>query len=277
MSGNKCLKGKSCSQACISRKKRCIIGLSSTANKNLEKFRNRLQKAVRKQKNKNNEKEKTQGENSYSGWDVVAKGYHGEVAVNPERSRVVKTLLAERPDGTSGKFGEFEVELATKMGNLGHSPKIHSSSSRHIEMDFAPGKPLWSTYQRGEGEPVMNAAQAKAAGYAIRDLHRMGFAHKDAHSQQFLVDGNTVKLVDFGLSRPTSEKPMAVLQDLAKMNPLVRFDNPELTNDPYFQLVNKYLTPYRELGKSTSKATQAKRNELAEGYLSELQQLYGLL
>jgi tRNA A-37 threonylcarbamoyl transferase component Bud32 len=233
----------------------------------------RLLSAVQKQKTIRNEKEKAEGSNPYSGWNVIAKGYHGEVAVNPEGSRVVKTLLAERPDGTSGKFGEFEVELATKMGELGHSPRVRSSSPRHIEMDFASGKPLWASYQKGEKEPVMNASQAKAAGYAIRDLHRLGYAHKDAHSQQFLVDGDRVMLVDYGLSRPVSEKRVAVLQDLAKMNPLVRFDNPDLSDDPYFQLVNKYLTPYRELGKSRSQAAMARREELAKGYLDELNSL----
>lgn len=273
MSGNKCSRGKSCSRACISRKKQCVLVLSGASNKNLESFRNRLQSAVQKQKIVKNEKEKAEGSNPYSGWDVVAKGYHGEVAVNPERSRVVKTLLAKRPDGTSGKFGEFEVELATKMGELGHSPRVYSSSPNHIEMAFAPGKPLWASYQRGEGEPTMNAAQAKAAAYAIRDLHRLGFAHKDAHSQQFLVDGDRVTLVDYGLSRPIKEKPVTVMQDLAKMSPLVRFDNPELETDPYFQIVNRYLTPYRELGKSTSKANIARREELAQAYLNELANL----
>lgn len=267
MAGNNCSKGKSCARACISRKKKCIIALSTASNKNLKEIRERLQKL------KKNEEKKAEGSGPYSGWNVVAKGYHGEVAVNPEGTRVVKTLLAKRPDGTSGKFGEFEVELATKMGELGHSPRVRSSSPSHIEMDFAPGKPLWASYQKGKEEPVMNANQARAAGYAIRDLHKMGFAHKDAHSQQFLVDGDKVALVDYGLSRPIKEKPIAVMQDLAKMSPLVRFDNPELASDPYFQIVNRYLTPYRELGKSTSKATMAKREELAQAYLNELANL----
>jgi tRNA A-37 threonylcarbamoyl transferase component Bud32 len=224
-------------------------------------------------RSRQSEEKKNERSNPFAGWDVVAKGYHGEVAINPERTRAVKTLITERPDGKSGQFGEFEVELATKMGQLGHSPRIFSSSERHIEMEFVKGKPLWATYQKGEGEPTMNAPQARSAAYAIRDLHLMGFAHKDAHSQQFLVDGNDVKLVDFGLSRPVSENPVTVMQDLAKMSPLVRFDNPELESDPYFKLVNKYLTPYRELGKSNSKAARKKKEEIAQGYLSELEEL----
>lgn len=261
---SRCNKGKSCSRACISRNKKCIIVLPKSTSSSLRALVKQLKKSEQKRGN---------SAEDYSGWNTLAEGFHGRVAINPERTRAVKVLRKDRPDGKEGKFGEYEVELATKMGELGHSPRIHSSSPTHIEMDVAKGSPLWKTYQRGEEEPVMNSSQARRAGQAIRDLHLMGFAHRDLHSQQFIVDGNSVKLVDFGLSRPISEKPFAVLQDLAKINSLVRFDNPELKGDPYFDLVNKYLTPYREIGKSTSKASQAKREELAKGYLRELQQL----
>lgn len=272
--GKNCGKGKSCSATCISRSKTCVVALSVSAGKQMGSLRDSLIQKIRAVKEQRlNEKEKTKKADPYGEWDVIAEGFYGKVAVNPEGTRAVKTLHDSRKDGKTPEFGEYEVELATKMGELGHSPRVHSSSDRHIEMDLAKGSPLWKDYQRGEDEPVMNAAQAQKAGYALRDLHRMGFAHRDAHSQQFLVDGDNVKLVDFGLSRPVSEKPIAVMQDLAKSNPLIRFDNPELANDPYFALVNKYLTPYREIGKSNSKAAKARRLELAEAYIRELQEL----
>lgn len=257
----KCKKGASCLSTCISRGKECRGTLKPSVSLSLTNLTKSLSEAKR---------EKT----PYGEWRVIASGYQGQVAIDPEGTRVVKTLFSPEK-GEKPEFGPLEVEIATKMGELGHSPKIHSSSKNHLEMDLAPGKPLWATFQRGEDEPLMNTNQARSAGYALRDLHRMGYAHNDSHSQQFLVSGDNVKLVDFGLSVKVSEKPLAVLQDLAKINSLVQFNNPELQGDPYFKLVNKYLTPYREIGKSQSKAAKAKRIELAEGYFRELANTFG--
>jgi tRNA A-37 threonylcarbamoyl transferase component Bud32 len=251
----KCSKGKSCAKTCISRNKRCSVKLTPGLSVGLRDLKNALKEEI-----------------PYSDWKVLAQGNNGKVSISPDGKRVVKTLL-EGEDGKWGEFGPYEVELATKMGKLGHSPIIRSSSDTHIEMDVAKGSPLWKTYTRGEDEPIMNAAQATRAGYALRDLHKMGFAHGDAHSQQFLVDGNNVKLVDFGLSVPVSKQPSRVMQDLSKIAKLVGWDNPELSLDPYFQIVNKHLNAYTALGSSTSKAAKAKRIEIAEAYLKDLSTL----
>ena len=215
----------------------------------------------------------------YEKWNSLAKGNYGEIKVNPEGTRVVKTLLTR--DGKKGEFGPHEVEIATKMGKLGHSPQIHSSSEDHIEMDLAKGAPLWKGYSRGEGEPQMNTAQATKASAAIRDLHKMGFAHGDLHSQQFIADGNSVKLVDFGLSVPTTMKapsmwgvngPTKVMQDLSKINSLVNWKNPDLKNDPYVSLVNKHLDRYKAV-EGNSQAAKEKKNRIGEEYLKELKEL----
>ena len=206
----------------------------------------------------------------YDKWNTLAKGNYGEVKINPEGTRVVKTLLTH--NGQKGEFGPYEVELATKMGELGHSPKIHSHSEDHIEMDVAPGKTLWANYTRGKGEPVMNAAQAKKAGDAIRALHELGFAHNDNHALQYLVDGDNVKLVDFGLSVPLSRNPAKAMNDLSKIDPLVRWNNPELANDPYFAHVNKYLAEFKAV-EGEGKKAKNQRLKIAEAYLKGLESL----
>jgi tRNA A-37 threonylcarbamoyl transferase component Bud32 len=206
----------------------------------------------------------------YEEWNTHAKGNYGEIKINPKGTRVVKTLLTK--DGKKGEFGPHEVEIATKMGKLGHSPQIHSSSEDHIEMDFVKGAPLWKDYSRGEGEPRMNTAQATKASAAIRALHKMGFAHGDLHSQQFIADGNNVKLVDFGLSVPVRQQPSRVMQDLAKIGPLLNWKNPELQSDPYVGLVNRYLDRYKEV-KGQSKAAKETRTQIGEEYLKELNAL----
>jgi tRNA A-37 threonylcarbamoyl transferase component Bud32 len=115
----------------------------------------------------------------------------------------------------------------------------------------------------------MNAAQATKAVAAIKDLHKLGFAHGDMHALQFLADGNNVKLVDYGLSVPTSRQPVRVMQDLAKISSLVKWDNLELAGNPYVQLVNKYLPQYREI-KGTSQKAKAAKEQIAQAYLTEL-------
>ena len=203
----------------------------------------------------------------YEEWDSLAKGNYGEVKVNPERTRVVKTLLTH--NGQKGEFGEYEVELATKMGKLGHSPKIHSHSADHIEMDIAPGKTLWEGYKRAEGEPTMNAAQAKKAGDAIHALHKMGYAHNDNHALQYIVNGNDVKLVDFGLSVPLARNPVKAMQDLSKINGLLQWSNPKLKGDPYFDHVNKHLDEYNAVQGQSQKAKN-ERQRIAESYIKGL-------
>jgi tRNA A-37 threonylcarbamoyl transferase component Bud32 len=207
----------------------------------------------------------------YDKWNPLAEGNYGKVSLSPDGKRVVKELLVGK-DGKKGEFGEFEVDLATKMGKLGHSPKIHSHSPDHIEMDVAPGKPLWKSYARGEDEPQMTTTQARKAAAAIRDLHKMGYAHGDLHALQFIVDGDNVKLVDYGLSVPVKRQPSRVMQDLSKIAGLLNWKNPELANDPYVSLVNKYLDEYKEV-KGVSKAANNKRTQIGEAYLRELNRL----
>ena len=92
------------------------------------------------------------------------------------------------------------------------------------------------------------------------------------HSLQFLVNGNDVKLVDYGLSVPTTRQPARVMQDLAKIGGLINWKNPELAGNPYVQLANKYLDQYKEVT-GTSKAAKDKKTRMGEAYLKELEQL----
>jgi tRNA A-37 threonylcarbamoyl transferase component Bud32 len=137
-------------------------------------------------------------------------------------------------------------------------------------MDLAKGSTLWKGYARAKGEPQMNTAQATKAAAAIRSLHKMGFAHGDLHSLQFIANGNDIKLVDFGLSVPTSRQPGRVMQDLSKIANLVNWKNPELGSDSYVSLVNKHLDRYREV-KGVSKAAKAAKEQIGRDYLAELE------
>jgi tRNA A-37 threonylcarbamoyl transferase component Bud32 len=208
---------------------------------------------------------------NYNNWEERARGNYGKVSVSPDGTRAVKQLLVG-DDGKKGEFGEFEIQLAKRMGEMGHSPRVYKTSKDSMEMDAVKGAPLWKDYKRGENEPVMNAAQATKAAAAIRDLHKLGYAHGDNHALQYLVDGNNVKLVDYGLSVPVSRQPTRVMQDLSKISNLVRWDNPELAGNPYVQVVNRHLPAYRAV-KGTSKAAKAEKERIAQAYLQDLESL----
>jgi hypothetical protein len=214
---------------------------------------------------------KKKEDTNYDTWQERARGNYGAVKYSPDGKRAVKELLVGS-DGRQGEFGPHEVELATKMGQMGHSPKVYRATDRTMEMDRAKGEPLWKGYTRGENEPVMNTAQATKAAAAIRDLHKLGFYHGDNHALQYLVDGNNVKLVDYGLSGPISGNPVKVMQDLSKIGSLVKWDNPELAGNPYVQVVNRHLPAYRAV-QGTSKAAKAEKERIAQAYLADLANL----
>lgn len=209
-------------------------------------------------------------EDPFSDWDVLAAGNYGKVLKSPDGKRVTKVLL-ER-DGKKGEFGPYERQLAIRMGKLGHSPRIHSASKDHIEMDLAPGKPLWKGYNPEEGEGPMTAKQAAKAGAAVRALHKMGFYHGDAHALQWMVDGDNVKLVDYGLSGKTSENPVKALQDLSKWAKVIGWNNPEMKGDPFFDLASRTIEEYGSI-KGQSKAAKQQREDLAKRYLEEVDKL----
>lgn len=256
--GSNCSKGKSCGSTCISKGKKCIVALGDKVSNSLGKISASLQ-------------DNGDGEfrpEKYKGWKVEAEGYYGIVSFSPDGKRALKQLI-DRKDGKGG-FGPHEVDIGKRMAELGHSPRIFSHSDKHIEMERMPGKPLWEGYQRQEGDEPMNSTQALRAAAAIRDLHRLGYYHGDMHNKQFIVDGNNVKLIDFGLSRPASSDPRRVIQDLNKISPLIEWSNPQMDGDPYVRLVRRYRELYRNPPSKKKKEREEYERIIGEQYLAEL-------
>jgi tRNA A-37 threonylcarbamoyl transferase component Bud32 len=217
---------------------------------------------------------KPQGALDVSKMKKLAEGNYGVVYQDPSTGHVVKTLKEGK------EWGEYEAELGRKMGELGHSPKIYSSSDSHIEMDFSKGKPLWSggffrTDEEKEKDLKMSPEQAQKALGAIRDLHKMGFYHGDMHNEQFLTDGEGGKeatLIDFGLSGKIQDQPHKAIVDFNKVGKLIDIYRPELDNDPYVRLVRESVDAYKA-AKGQSKAAVAKRSQIGLEYLAQVKKL----
>lgn len=251
-----CSNGKPCGSTCIEKSKKCRMALGDMMSSSLSATKSLVQEAV--------------GEpfdpKKYADWEVHAKGLYGEVSYSPDGTKAVKVVI-KREDGKG--FGEYEVELGSKLGELGVAPKVYSFSDRHIEMERIKGKPLWETYQKQEGDEPMNVEQALSASKALRSIHRLGFFHGDIHNFQFMVNGNDVKIVDFGLSRPVEEDPRKVIQDLNKAASLLAWDNPALDRDPYVRLVRKYRDMYRN-SPSNKREEKEYESQVGRQYLEEL-------
>jgi len=201
----------------------------------------------------------------------LAEGNYGIVYKDDKQNRVVKTLKEGK------EWGPHEVELGKRMAELGHSPKIHSASNEHIEMDAIDGAPLWGdgynrTPEEKEQGLAMTENQARKSLRAIRDLHKMGFYHGDMHNQQFMTDGeggSESSLIDFGLSGKIKENPTKAVIDFNKVYKLLDIDRPELDKSLYAQLVRSTVRKYKE-AKGQSKAAKQRRSEIAQEYIEGL-------
>jgi|TARA_A100001011_G_scaffold213059_1_gene221198 tRNA A-37 threonylcarbamoyl transferase component Bud32/mRNA-degrading endonuclease RelE of RelBE toxin-antitoxin system len=201
----------------------------------------------------------------------LAEGNYGIVYKDDKQNRVVKTLKEGK------EWGPHEVELGKRMAELGHSPKVHSASDEHIEMDAIDGAPLWGNgYNRTPEEKerglAMTEDQARKSLRAIRDLHKMGFYHGDMHNQQFMTDGeggSESTLIDYGLSGKIEENPTKAIIDFNKVYKLIDIDRPELDKSMYAQLVRTTVRKYQE-AKGQSKAAKQRREEIAREYIDRL-------
>ena len=204
----------------------------------------------------------------------LAEGNYGIVYKDEANNRVVKTLKEGK------EWGQYEVELGKRMAELGHSPKIHSSSPQHIEMDNIDGKPLWSngynrTPEEKERDVKMTTVQAAKSLKAIKDLHKLGYFHGDMHNQQFMVDGEggtESSLIDYGLSDKIGKNPIGAVIDFNKVYKLLDIDRPDFDGDPYAQLVRKTISDYKEV-KGASKKAKEQKLQIAKNYAQQLKSL----
>ena len=200
--------------------------------------------------------------------NILAQGRYGKVTLSDDGKVVKKELLTERE---GNEWGTVEVELGVEMGKAGYSPKVYSelTNDSQIVMDVVPGKPIWSGYRRDkETEPeAMSEVAGKKALDALVYLHRdLKAYHGDGHVQQYIVDGDNVKVIDFGLSGKIEgdDGYKKAATDIRKARNFIGLDR--FQNEPgVVGEIAKLFTKDAEI-KDASKAAKALKQDTVDQY-----------
>jgi hypothetical protein len=224
-----CQKGKSCGSTCINKSKVCKVDLEGSTTKAITKvktvlvsnpsggtvwargdasdFDNDLKtRAITKRDgDPNYDWETSKG----SGSKVIGEGEFGSVIKEGGTGQVVKR----------GNIGENEFEIAKKLGDrdLGPKPLALELDGQGNEVGFKKGRMAMSLIP---GEPIGSSRQPddEIGGVKVADvfwraraeLHRMGIAHNDMHTDNLLIDSNGKgRFVDLGLSQGFSKAALA--------------------------------------------------------------------
>ena len=141
----------------------------------------------------------------------LGSGSYGSVTKVPGSSEVVKR----------GDVSATEAKLVKKMGEADLGPKLIYAETGpkstkgdplqlytgRIAMTLVPGEPLGS--RRAE-ERVGNTTVGDAYWKARADMHRLGVAHNDTHTQNLLIDNNGKgRWVDMGLAQENSKAALS--------------------------------------------------------------------
>ncbi len=216
-----CLRGKSCGSTCIHKLKICRVDLENSTTKAVTKVKTVLAsnpsggtvwaRGDADDFDKDLETRvitKRDGDPSYdwerskgSGSKVIGEGEFGSVIKEGGTGQVVKR----------GNIGENEADIAKRLGDRDLGPKplaveLDGDGSEpgfklgRMAMSLIPGKPIGDF--KGPDDEVSGVKVADSFWRARADLHRMGIAHNDMHTDNLLIDGNgRGRFVDLGLAQ----------------------------------------------------------------------------
>ena len=139
---------------------------------------------------------------------------HNEPMDRPEVLKAVQRALLNK----SGAVDRFLQEIRN-AGRL-HHPNIvtaynciEAGDSLVLAMEYVPGQDLAALVKSGGALPVANAAHyIRQAALGLQHAFEKGMVHRDIkpHNLMLARDGtkHTIKILDFGLAKVTSEKPV---------------------------------------------------------------------
>ncbi len=127
-----------------------------------------------------------------------------------------------------GEIGENEADIIKKVGEAGLGPKLlvaelAAKKGQEYGVNIHEGRIAMT---RVKGEPIgMSTAETKVNGKnmadiywkAMADLHRLGIAHNDAHTDNILVDKQGKgRWVDMGLAQASPKAALAEILGVFK-------------------------------------------------------------
>lgn len=145
-------------------------------------------------------------------WVVeAALGSGGMGSVYRCHNRAAKRILAAVKvlDGTLKRYPEAEARFireADILGQLDHPNIVKVRNVRpdadppYIEMEFVAGVSLDERLRQGPVPYTIALPLMRQCAEALAYIHGMGICHRDIKPANLIVDGDRLKLVDFGLA-----------------------------------------------------------------------------
>lgn len=176
--------------------------------------------------------------------EFIARGGMGEVyrahQLNLKRDVVIKVISQEWLETCADNVEELETGLqrfrneVQAMAQVSHSNIVQiydygsllvektdeSVQLEYIVMEYIPGNTLRATMPEKGFYPEENLTKDWLLNYffpvleGVQALHYNGIVHRDLKPENVLMDGNTPKIVDFGLARSCRLKPVTQSLDV---------------------------------------------------------------
>jgi serine/threonine protein kinase len=123
-----------------------------------------------------------------------------------ERTVAVKTIAAVEADETARQrfWREARAAAAVNHPNVCHIYEIGEHEGEpFIAMELLEGEPLAARIERGPLSPAEAVPIGLGVLGALSALHARGIVHRDLKPSNVFLTPNGVKLLDFGLARPS--------------------------------------------------------------------------
>jgi hypothetical protein len=171
-----------------------------------------------------------EGDKSYNGWkdsygsgaSKIGEGSYGTVIRNPDGTFVKRGDIAETEAGLIKRLGERDLGPKLIAADINGPAKYHQENfvdvrNGRIAMGQVPGEPMGGMAMAFTKFGDKNAADVYWK--AMADLHRMGIAHNDAHTENILIDkSGKGRWVDLGLAQASPKAALA--EAFGVFNPL---------------------------------------------------------
>ena len=151
-----------------------------------------------------------QGTHKYSNLPLALKlqAFSQENTLHPTEIRGdVVALNLPRNKQLANAYGVFaydgnNVNFIEKFNPTLHAGQVVISTlTRAIN-----GETLYSRMQKGPLPLHLTKTYCKQIAEGIHAIHQAGYAHRDIHVENILIENNSISIIDFGLAAETNEK-----------------------------------------------------------------------